>query len=372
MRAWIRCSVFLLLASPGAHAQEPPRPVTDPPTCTTCRVQLRRIATLGDVEGAGGLAGDPRLVLETPQGNWIVAEYPVASRLLVYAPNGRFLQEVGRSGSAPGEFRSITAAYFDIEGRLHVFDGALRRETIFDSRFGTVRTENLLELRVHEAVLGDDGEPLFNADAATAEAIGYPIHRVVDGRVTSSFGSSSPVQRPDAPWLGQRALASAVGGVWVGRRTHYWLEKWTAEGSLLEVIERKADWFDPYLMRDPPTPETPPKPWINGIRVIGRDTLLVLIGVAAPEFAQRVTILRQTPQRTVYDVSACRELFDTRVELIDATSGRLLVSDTVDDCLLGFAGRRVYASRLENDVPKVDIFELSYTLLPPQPTRRLP
>jgi hypothetical protein len=372
MRRESSLSLAFLLTVSGAQAQQPPRTIAGPPACPDCRVHLRRVATLGDIEGPGALAGPPRFVVATPAGAWITAEYPIATRLIVYGPGGEVLREVGRSGSGPGEFSHITAAYLDAEGHLHVFDSSLRRETVFDSTFQVVRIQNIPELRVHEAVPGHDDQPFLNADAGTPEAIGYPIHRVADGRVVRSFGSPAAVQRPDAPWLGQRAMAPTREGLWIARRTHYWLEKWTADGSLLDVIERRAGWFDPYLMRDRATPEAPPKPWVSAIRLTGQDTLLVLLSVAAPEFADRVTIRHRTPSITLYDLSPCRELFDTRVELIDLASGRLLLSDRVDDCLHGFVGEKAYASRIENGIPKVDIFELSYRPPAPGSMRRIP
>ena len=80
-------------------------------------------ALLGDFSGhAVGVDGKGRVSIATEEGEWIHR----------FAPNGAWLDNVGRLGSGPGEFRRIHALAVDSVGDLLVYDGLSRRVTHLD------------------------------------------------------------------------------------------------------------------------------------------------------------------------------------------------------------------------------------------------
>jgi DNA-binding beta-propeller fold protein YncE len=56
------------------------------------------------------------------------------NRVVKYAPGGRFLMEWGRTGYAPGEFRTLHAIALDARGRVFVADRSNNRIQIFDQQ----------------------------------------------------------------------------------------------------------------------------------------------------------------------------------------------------------------------------------------------
>ena len=333
------------------------------PTCPDCRIELHPAFTIGDVDGGGVLAGEPRFLLRMPGQGWILAEYPIGTRLLLFDEEGGFIRRLARPGDGPGEFRSITTATRDPSGQLHVFDGTHMRRTTFDANLKLVDTELHPALRVHGFAIDTAGVSYFNADALNPESIGYPLHVFDERGDIQSFGIGVPIYRPDAPWLGQRAIAGDSLGVWTSRRTHYQIEWWLPSGIRAASWERQADWFEPYLMRAMPTPEEPPNPWVSAIRLLPGHRLAVAISVPAADFAQKLEVRQVMPDgRKVYHTDSCDDLFDTVVEVVDLVSGDLLARQVVEPCILGFSGEMAYGYRLEAGIPRIGVYRFEFVV----------
>ncbi|HUF69038.1 MAG TPA: 6-bladed beta-propeller [Longimicrobiales bacterium] len=299
-------------------------------------------------------------------GRYVTAEYPVATRIVLFRPDGRLDRVVGRRGEGPGEFQFITAAYIDHDNRLRIVDVGLRRETVFDDTLGIVDIVRIPELMVHSVASGPDGSVYYNADRRTSEAVGLPIHTIAGGSVTNSFGDETAIQRPDAPWLGQRAMAPVDGGVWIARRTHYRLEHWTVDGQRLAAMDRNASWFEPYLMRAPITPGAPPQPWVTALQMTRDGVLLVVVTVPASDFPQRLDVLERRPDNVVYDLGDCSAFSDTLIEAIDPLRHKVLWSWRYKGCLDGLLGDMAYGYRIDDrGVPRIDVFRLTLPLVEP-------
>jgi hypothetical protein len=155
-------------------------------------------------------------------------------------------------------------------------------------------------------------------------------------------------------------MAPANGGVWIARRTQYWLEHWTADGKRLTAMDRNAPWFEPYLMGEPVSPVAPPQPWIAALHLTRDSILLVLVGVSASDSPQRLDILERRPDRAVYDLADCSAFSDTLVEAVDPRRHTLLWSWRHKGCLEGFLGDMVYGYRIDDrGVPRIDVFRLT-------------
>ncbi len=85
-------------------------------------------------------------VAEDGGGRYLVTDMAQA-RVVRFAPDGQWLDVVGRKGDGPGEFRGPTQAVPLAEGRFAVGDDQLRRLTLFDSsgaRIGEVPYAGIL------------------------------------------------------------------------------------------------------------------------------------------------------------------------------------------------------------------------------------
>jgi len=69
-------------------------------------------------------------LITTPQGE-IIFNDPDNHRLMVYGTDGQFRQQIGRSGSGPGEFLHLITIIMSPDGKLYVPDLRQARTTIF-------------------------------------------------------------------------------------------------------------------------------------------------------------------------------------------------------------------------------------------------
>ncbi len=88
----------------------------------------------------------------------------------VYAPDGRRRAEMGREGAGPGEFRAIHGLWITPDDEIGVWDGRMRRITIFEPDGRLIETRRVrpgpeLEVGNLEVFLGslDDGEIVLAA-----------------------------------------------------------------------------------------------------------------------------------------------------------------------------------------------------------------
>jgi hypothetical protein len=326
---------------------------------------------LGDSAGEGALTGEPKFVVRLADERFVIAEYPVPTRLVIFGPDGRFEKVVGRKGEGPGEFQYASAAFVSSNGTLRVADPGLHRETVFSNQFQVLETARVPPLFVHAIAVGPDGMVYHNGDLRTPDAVGLPIHIIEGERVIRSFGARIAVQRPDAPWLGQRAMAPVRAGVWIARRTHYWLEHWTRDGRLLAALDRNAEWFEPYLMRESVLPDKPPQPWLMAMHFTNNNTLTVLINVADADFPKGLIQRGERAGRPLFDFSDCSEINDTIIESIDVSAARVRWSAQRSECLLGFIDEStVYGYHVDEQAgPRISIYGLSEPRMP-QPRER--
>lgn len=100
--------MFLQVAPSLLRAQQPVR-LDQAVQCPSCVPELALAQTLGDDDGDGALSGEPRFLLRMSDGRYVTAEYPVATRIVLFRPDGRLDRVIGRRGEGPGEFEFIRA-----------------------------------------------------------------------------------------------------------------------------------------------------------------------------------------------------------------------------------------------------------------------
>jgi hypothetical protein len=136
-------------------------------------------------QGAVTLFNRVAHVEQLPSGELLVVD-GVTLELRFFGPDGRFRRKVGRNGSGPGEYRSISGVVVN-DGRVHIFDGSQARITRMDLTGGSVTTMAVSPPRdsrrgIWSHSLGGflDGRPVFLA-------YGFPSRNSAPARYTDSL-----------------------------------------------------------------------------------------------------------------------------------------------------------------------------------------
>ncbi len=158
--------VLLTLGKPGVRGN-PPEALTDPTDVVTDPAN-------GDVYVA--------------ESHTDVASPDLVGRISVFDRNGRFLRTVGRTGTAPGEFRTPHALEFDSQGRLIVADRHNHRIQVL-TKDGTFIRE-FHEFGRTSGLAIDRNDVIYTADSESNERThpgwqrGIRIGSLADGKVT--------------------------------------------------------------------------------------------------------------------------------------------------------------------------------------------
>ncbi|MDE2720700.1 peptidyl-alpha-hydroxyglycine alpha-amidating lyase family protein [Candidatus Palauibacter polyketidifaciens] len=123
--------------------------------------------------GEKGVAGDgpnhfnkPSDILIAPDGSIFVADGHDSggnNRIVKFAPDGTFLMEWGRAGTANGEFRDPHALAMDSQGRLFVGDRGNSRVQIFDQEGNHLETWH--QFGRPSGLFIDEGDVLYSTDS---------------------------------------------------------------------------------------------------------------------------------------------------------------------------------------------------------------
>ncbi len=284
------------------------------------------------------ILGQPLAVVRAPSGDLLVVDRAEPSRILVFSPDAAFRRTVGSPGGGPGEFMAITAVAVSPEG-IHVFDVSNARLTVLGSDYTVTSTEPFPAFVDNATSI--PGGILLSARFGDAERVGLPLHLLhTGGGLGPPFGAAERSFRPDAPFLQQRAVAPGEGGIWVGHRTEYRIEKWLSGPSgfhLARTLVREAPWFPPSAERSRIAPDRPPNPWFGHIdRVEGFPSrIMTIVGVPDRDFSRNLRLRENGEYGPIYDSDPCHELMDSIIEIIDVDEGVVLHRRRFDDCLLG-------------------------------------
>ena len=125
------------------------------------------------VLGTSGVAGAgesrlnaPSDVAVAPNGDVFVADGhgdDTNNRVVKFAPDGTFLAEWGKTGYAPGEFRTLHAIAIDARGRVFVGDRSNNRVQIFDQEGNHLATWT--QFGRPSGIFFDAGDRIYVADS---------------------------------------------------------------------------------------------------------------------------------------------------------------------------------------------------------------
>jgi hypothetical protein len=365
-----RCTLLLTILASGAYALQAQeiQVVPPEPACPECEISARLIAALGDDES--GLVGDNFAIARDAAGRYLTSFPEYGSVIAVFDDQGRYVTSIGGRGQGPGEFLWVDKIKAD-GSRIHVFDTPAYRRTVLDLNLQVVGTSPLPAQPVDVDVL-DDSLLVVNSWIPATETIGYPIHVLdSDGRVLRSMGyDGGGVRGPFVTSDFRAVTRSGHGRFWSVRATRYLLEKWNLEGERSKQMELRPPWLTPYEgVCCTVSPRVPPEPRIRQIHQDSDGLLWVLSTVADPSWQDALVPLNDPMEGHEWEVVDRDRFFDTIVDVIDPSQGRLIASARFDPWFMQFASDGIVASYLPPQRglgPRIRVWRLS---LRPSPRR---
>jgi DNA-binding beta-propeller fold protein YncE len=187
--------VLMTLGKPGVRGN-PPEALTDPTDVVTDPAN-------GDVYVAESHTdvSDPNLV----------------GRISVFDRNGKFLRVIGKTGTAPGEFRTPHAIEFDSQGRLIVADRHNHRIQILTKEGKFIR--EYADFGRTSGLAIDGSDVIYTADSESTVKThpgwqrGVRIGSLKDGKVTIFIPAHMTPNSPDGA-MGEGIAVDAAGNVY--------------------------------------------------------------------------------------------------------------------------------------------------------------
>ena len=187
--------VLMTLGKPGVRGN-PPEALTDPTDVVTDPMN-------GDVYVA--------------ESHTDVAAPNLVARISVFDRNGKFLRVIGKTGTAPGDFRTPHALEFDSQGRLVVADRHNHRIQILTKDGKLIR--EYFEFGRTSGLAIDRDDVIYTADSESTERVhpgwqrGVRIGSLKDGKVTIFIPAHMTPNSPDGA-MGEGIAIDAAGNVY--------------------------------------------------------------------------------------------------------------------------------------------------------------
>ena len=153
-----------------------------------------------------------------------------------------------------------------------------------------------------------------------------------------SFGDDRRLVTPRTEDLAlARAIAATVDkpGFWAVPRNSYAIERWSVQGKRERVLERRAPWFEPYEDHTDLTigPDDPPRPQVMSLFQDQNGLRWTFVIVPDPDWRQGLVERRDPQHGTYYAYESYDRVFDTRIEVMDPSTGDLVASHRFNDAL---------------------------------------
>lgn len=331
-------SSLLPLAGPPIAARAQVTVLPDP-GCASCRISVQRVLVFGDTAGPGELPPEIRSVRSDGRDRFLVAGY-VPEPPLLYDGTGRFLARVGSKGEGPGEVRAPVLAALTAD-TAWILDGLNARVTAFAvaPEVRVVRSWRTPGMaRVLAATRTVDGAIVANIFGSTRSDFGIPLMRLTPDGTRQPMGEiRTALTRAQARWLMRAIAPSRRGGVWAAHYDQYHIERFDSAGQVATALRREVPWFPQGDGTVPiPTPDAPPKPTTFAILEDEAGLLWVMTAVADPRYREGLRPRQRvhSSDQAAWAMADYDRYFDTMVDVIDPDTGRLVVSQRVDQSLM--------------------------------------
>jgi hypothetical protein len=351
----------------SAAASQPVVRSTESVGCVGCSAKLTRVSVLvpGDKPDQG-LPAHPVAMVRDSRGRIFTSFGFGGTNVLprVFAPDGKLIKILGRFGTGPRELEYVMGLVaLDADSML-----------LLDSRHRYIIGPNLdFVASFPPAMMTMSSEASLPGSRRITWA-GWDVAKqtatvaVVDVRGKTLTSVTVPYTLP-AVSTSPIARFSAAGtdGFWWTPSNEYRLEWWGLDGKPRVLIQRAAPWW----LKDTGTPLNPSKGYgiapggnptrphssINDIRAEGTKRVWTLGRVLRKGVSARDSMFREDPARHPYD------RYDTVLEIFDAKTGKLLVSQRLDGYFSHLLGDG-YIAKLTDDVdgqPIVEIWKATLT-----------
>jgi hypothetical protein len=330
--------------------------------CATCKVGAQHRLVL-DVKGSPGISITPLQVQRDRHGRYLVTTQ--GQLPLVFAPNGRFIREVGRRGSGPGELKSPVYIALLPGDSMLVLDTQLSRASVFSPDFKFKRSITL-PFYVNAAIpLTWPGRVIANGVSYASQEVGWPLH-LLDmstsaAKRVASFGDNKGELRPNQ----NAALLRRIVGVqhdsfWAMHVLNYQITQHGSDGHILDSVRRRPDWFSTESQWSLGGPRRPPSPALQTAAVRG-DTLWVIARVPKSDWEKAWA---GVAAGRVSEVGAGKapdptQLHMSRVEVIDLRRGAVLAHADYEGIIVNIDAdlRAIIYDLEEGGEPRLRIFQ---------------
>ena len=293
-------------------------------SCRDCTIQLEHTVTLGSSGGPGALSSIPSAAAHDSRGRfYVVTPQMMDEAPFVFDHQGRFLEQLGRVGSGPGEYRRPAAVIVTAGDTIHLADQALARLTVLSPTYDVVRTVTGIPSTYDFVHLADGSYVVNNSASADLRS----LHRFdAKGAFTNAFDPGSPSRRRDQSWRNTRWLApSGESGLWsVTAFFDYTITRWDADGTKQQELTIEAPWFPPYERLWTPSTERPPTAEIHGLWVDAHGRLWIVGHTAARNWERGLGAPRWAEEQWYNPVEDYGKVYQSVIEIRDAGTGALL------------------------------------------------
>lgn len=356
---------FTLFGVPVSGAAAQATRLVDTLVCKGCELRLSHYATLGDSVGAGRLGANVRTIARDKLGRYWLAVYRKGSPVYLFEPAGRFLKHVDLGRREPDDSIHVpVAVHRGPTDSMYVLFGASFRMSVFSPRGDIVRSYPMKVDGVSDLVVSPTGDALVAANTPTPDEAGIPLHFFNNGgRHIRSMGAEWAAYRGEYPILLDRRVtwADRPDRFWVAHVAKYVLEQRDPQGKKLVELRRPAGWFEGTSLGVRPSESQAPSTQITSLRRDAKGRLWIAALTPDRQWRQALRKGSTLPGgKENWNVSSFDRLFDTVIEVIDPSQGRLIASTRVDQCvpfLLDDASVASFGS-LRGSVPVVHVWRI--------------
>jgi hypothetical protein len=348
--------------------------ISDAIACDACRVRLDSVATLGEADGDGLLAGfmGQTVVKDASGAHWLFSQQ-LSYQLWRFDPDGSAAL-IGTEGQGPKEYKWIRSLGLDSHGSVVVFDRGNQRVNVL-SATGSITSSMRYSgpLRNLLSVVPLSGDTVLTSAASQFGASqGAPIHAVdlSTATVVASLGTPPAVYRAQATELYQMRYLSVSRNTETVAAAHMWdysidLFDWPSR-SLRDSYVRRARWFQPVDVLKSNPPRTRPPPVVMGVRLLDDGSVLTVLRRPRSDWRKGYVEGGVTAEGGG-EVLADAMVWETVLEHIDLGRGQLLSQTVLDRLVLGFVtGAEEIAFLDDRDIiPRITIYEYTVLTSPP-------
>jgi hypothetical protein len=329
-------------------------------TAPSGSISLEFLTTIGDSVGDNLLPSPPGSMARDSKGRFYLT-FPFRGEEppMVFGPDGRFLQRLGRVGDGPGESRRPNAVFIGAADSIYILDRSLARLTVLTSDFELARTATFpMFLDVTRLSSGDFAISVMGDSRTT-----FGLRRLNAAiKPMTSFGT---VESPCPPLVcgstDPRALSPGqhddVWAVW--RFFRYRVSHYRADGREDEFAP-KVSWYVPYDRPGNPAPDAPPDPILTAVGEDADGRIWVLGRTAQPEWRSAVGAPTVAEGQKLHKVSG--RLYDGVIEVLDQ-EGKVIAHYRFEgDPRFWLPGSLIASQRSnENGVLYIDIYHAHYS-----------